>query len=297
MSSSSPATDQAKVGDGPVFVSPDWVRSLDEPPLWLDCRFRLDDPQAGRRLFEAGHIPGARFADLDQDLADLSRGRGRHPLPAPEQFVQRCESWGVGDGPVVVYDDVSGAMAARAWWMLRWLDHKLTYILDGGLTAWTEAGGALSTEASGPGTARGEFRPVPGSMLVTSEQEVQSMVRAAADGEPSAMVLLDARAADRFRGEQEPIDPIAGHIPGAANRPFGDSLRDGTLADEPALRALWQQTLDGADPGQVSHMCGSGVTACFNLACMEHLGLAGSRLYVGSWSEWIADSDNPVAGG
>ncbi|MEM7708197.1 MAG: sulfurtransferase [Pseudomonadota bacterium] len=297
MSSSNPSPPSESASNTPVFVSPAWAMELASPPLWLDCRFRLDDPHAGRQLFAAGHIAGARFADLDQDLADHSGGRGRHPLPAPEDFAQRCQAWGVGAGPVVVYDDVSGAMAARAWWMLRWLGHDQVYILDGGLAAWEAAGGAMSTDEAGPVEASDTPGPFSGSMPMVTEQQVQALINGNEAAVEGGLMLLDARAADRFRGEQEPIDPIAGHVPGAVNRPFADSLADERLADEVALRALWQDTLGNVAPDQVTHMCGSGVTACFNLACMEHLGLTGSRLYVGSWSEWIANPDNPLAGG
>ncbi len=281
-----------------VFVSPAKVMSgaLGDcaQPILLDCRSRIGQADEGRRLFDQEHIAGARFADLDQDLANLALGAGRHPLPRAKDFISACESWGIGSGsstPVVVYDDMSGAIAARAWWMLRWIGVREAYILDGGIDAWRAAGGAMSQANDEPQPRVTQPATAAGHMPVMSVDELQGWITG------DHRLLLDARAGDRFRGEVEPIDPVAGHVPGASNRPFSESLENGVLMAEESLRGSWQQTLGATSPDQVVHMCGSGVTACFNLACMEHLGLSGSSLYVGSWSEWISNPANNVATG
>lgn len=255
-------------------------------PVILDCRSRLGEPGAGRQMYQEGHIDGAQFADLEADLADLALGPGRHPLPKPDAFVMAVRRWGISDTPVVVYDDMSGAMAARAWWMLRWIGVTEVSILDGGFDAWCQAGGSVSQNVPKPPAST--LVPVHNSMPVASGEHITRWVASPQDNLETRL-LLDARAGERFRGEVEPIDQRAGHVPGATSRPFADSLSDGVLLDHDALRKSWQYTLGDVPPQQVTHMCGSGVTACFNLACMEHVGLPGSRLYVDSWSGWIAD--------
>ncbi len=255
-------------------------------PVILDCRSRLGEPNTGRQLYLDSHIKGAQFADLETDLANLALGSGRHPLPKVEDFIGAVRGWGVRDTPVVVYDDMSGAIAARAWWMLRWIGLSEVFILDGGLQAWQQFDGLLCQEVSTPSPSR--LTPIPNSMPVVSGQQIRQWVDGAS-GNTRRHLLLDARAGERFRGEVEPIDRRAGHVPGATSRPFADSLNDGHLLDYDTLLRSWQDILGEVPSEQVTHMCGSGVTACFNLACMEHLNKSGSSLYVDSWSGWISD--------
>ena len=259
----------------------------------FDCRFDLADTGYGRRVYEEGHITGAHFLDLDQDLSSpITAESGRHPLPAPEQLLHHLLVCGVTPSTqVVVYDDAGGAMAARAWWLLRWLGHKAVAVLDGGFPSWQAAGfpttsgadtdsGALSPPAAG--TARPDPDQVVDSSAVLSNIEKKSFT------------LVDARANARFVGEVEPVDPVAGHIPGALNRPLTDNLQQGFFKSANDLRHEWQTVIDGIDPESIVHMCGSGVTACHNQLAMEIAGLHGSRVYPGSWSEWIRDPQRPV---
>lgn len=269
-----------------VFLSAAQAQALSSP-VWLDCRFRLDDPAAGRRLYETAHVPGAIYAHLDEDLADLSAGPGRHPLPNPAAFHARLDHWGVSGRPLIVYDDVSGAMAARAWWLARWAGHREVYILNGGYAAWQAAGFEVSAASNPPTPAAGSWT----SDQLPQAQEAQ-VRRGLANG---AAAVVDARASARFLGHVEPIDPVAGHIPGAQNVPFEANLdSSGYLRPTSELRSLWRDAMREFAPTDVIHMCGSGVTACFNLAVLEHLELCGSRLFVASWSGWIADPNNPV---
>ncbi|WP_207062969.1 sulfurtransferase [Motiliproteus sp. SC1-56] len=262
-------------------------------PGWvvLDCRFTLGDPDAGFQAYRAGHIPGARYAHLETDLSGPVAGdTGRHPLPAPAVLARRLGAWGIDRvSQVVVYDDVGGAMAARAWWLLRWLGHERVALLDGGLMAWQRAGGALGQEA--PAVAPARFDAEPGRCETVDTQALASQLSAFAGR------LVDARAAARFRGEQEPIDPVAGHVPGALNRPFQDNLDGGYFKPAATLRQEWQALLDGQAPEAMVMMCGSGVTACHHLLALEVAGLGGAQLYPGSWSEWIRDRARPVATG
>lgn len=263
------------------------------PPDWLviDCRFALTDPAWGESAYCRGHIPGAHFAHLDKHLCGaVARDSGRHPLPDWTQFAERLGQWGLHpETQVVVYDQDSGAYAARLWWMLRAVGHEYVALLDGGWAAWLRAGGAV--ELPVPPLRSGRYEARPGSGWVTGAR----LLRELASGD---CILVDGRSAERFRGEQEPIDPVAGHVPGALNRPYTDNLaRDGTFMGAARLRSQWAALLNGRTPGAVVHMCGSGVTACHNLLAMEVAGLSGSRLYAGSWSEWIADVTRPVAVG
>lgn len=260
----------------------------------LDCRFALDDPAYGRRSYLEGHIPGACFADLEEDLSGpIVKGvTGRHPLPDPARLNQRLRDWGLRAGSqVVLYDDGPGAFAAHAWWLLLWLGKRDgLYLLDGGLKAWREAGLALD---------RRQPTPIPGdfagqtdaSLLLDAEQLTRRL--GSAD-----LTLLDARALPRFRGEVEPLDPVAGHIPGAQCAAFTDNLEaDGYFLPAEQLRARFD-ALRGARPAQgLVTYCGSGVTACHNLFALSLAGYPLAPLYAGSWSEWITDPRRPVATG
>jgi len=258
----------------------------------FDCRFDLARPAYGRAAYGEEHLPGAVFADLNTDLsAPATATSGRHPLPAPEVFAARLRAWGVNaDSRVVAYDDNSGAYAARLWWMLRWLGHDDVAVLDGGMRRWLQLGLPLTEDVPAP--TPGDFiaRPRPG-MVVSAP----AVLTAAPD--PRARVL-DARAPERFRGEVEPIDKVAGHIPGARNHPFGMSLdSQGRFLPPQALRDAFAASLDGVAPESTIVYCGSGVTACHMLLSLEHAGLTGARLYPGSWSEWSGDPSRPVATG
>lgn len=268
------------------------ARHLDDP-AWIafDCRHDLLDPAAGERAYAAGHIPGAIHLHLERDLSGAKTGcNGRHPLPDPEAFAERLGRLGVGEGmQVVAYDGGPGPFAARLWWMLRWMGHEAVAVLDGGYARWVAEGRPTSTESRARPPAR--FVRRPGAAPVDAAYVEAHL------GDP-AVRLLDARSPERFRGENETLDPVAGHIPGAVNRYFMENLGpDGRFKPAAELRQAFSSLLRGADPGAVVHQCGSGVTACHNLLAMEVAGLAGSRLYPGSWSEWCADPARPVARG
>ena len=255
----------------------------------VDCRASLQNPAAGREAYVKAHLPGARFADLLSDLSGpITLGKtGRHPLPELPQFVSKLRRWGIAaTSQVVVYDDAGGAFAARLWWMLRYLGHEAVALLDGGFQAWVAEG--RPTTADFPTVAHSHFAPnLRPELLVTSaELEVPQSV---------ARRLFDARAPERFRGEVEPIDPVAGHIPGAVNLPFADNLRDGRFRPPAELRQRFAHALDGSAPEQAIVYCGSGVTACHDIVAFAHAGLPLPRLYAGSWSEWITDPARPIA--
>ncbi|MGH3413927.1 MAG: sulfurtransferase [Marmoricola sp.] len=244
----------------------------------LDVRYRMGGP-SGAPEYAAGHIPGAAYVDLDTELADPPGPCGRHPLPEPERFVAAMRRAGVsGDRPVVVYDDWQGRAAARCWWLLRHHGHPDVRVLDGGLAAWRAAGGP---EAAGEEKAEaGDFTGAPGQLPTVGAGGVPGFVG----------TLVDARAPERYRGEVEPVDPVAGHIPGAVNVPTGANLReDGTFRPAEELRALYPD-------GPVAAYCGSGVTATHDLLALASAGIEGT-LYPGSWSEWVADGSRPVARG
>ena len=259
----------------------------------LDCRFDLAAPGAGRQAYLREHIRGARYADLNRDLSGpVTSSSGRHPLPAPDLIAARLGELGVGDASqVIAYDEANGAFAARAWWLLRWLGHAKVAVLDGGFRAWIAAGGALdSGEPQGGAVQR--FTPRIDHQAVLSTVE---LIEALKD---QRRLLVDARAEERFTGAVEPLDPVAGHVPGAINHPFAANLSaDGRFLPPDELERRWLARLAGAEPAKVIAMCGSGVTACHNLLALELAGLNGAKLYAGSWSEWIRDPKRPVTRG
>lgn len=262
---------------------PDWVV--------FDCRFDLADSAFGRQAYAASHVPGAFFLDLDEDLSGSKTGtNGRHPLPDPAQLAARLEACGVGNHTqVVAYDDAGGMFAARLWWLLRWLGHHRVAVLDGGLHAWLAAGQALDEALPEP-------RAATYALALRPDRVDAQYVRQHLD-QPD-MVLIDARSPDRFRGENEMLDPVGGHIPGAINRFFRDNFdAHGCFKQASVLREEFGALIGAHSPRQVVHQCGSGVTACVNVLAMEAAGLSGSRLYAGSWSEWCADPSRPLARG
>lgn len=258
--------------------------------LVVDCRFNLADTEYGRRVYAQGHIPGAHYLHLDDDLSSpITPDSGRHPLPDVEKLAATLRALGLRNNTqVVVYDDNGGAMAGRLWWLLRWMGHQAVAVLDGGWQAWQQQQGTLSPDPPKI-LAEGNFQPQLQSGFTVTALDLRQA--------NSPWQLVDARAAERFRGEMEPIDPIAGHIPGALNRPLTDNLQNGYFKSAGQLRAEWEQVLQGYNLAQIVHMCGSGVTACHNQLAMEVAGLSGTRLYPGSWSEWIRDPQRPIAKG
>ena len=261
----------------------------------LDCRFDLAKPDAGRRAFADAHIPGARHADLNRDLsAPVTADTGRHPLPEPAALQRFFAAQGIGDDTqVVVYDEANGSFAARAWWLLRWLGHANVAVLDGGFKAWTAGGGAVqSGDSAAAAVSAGRFTLRPHPEFVVSADEVQAALS------ERRRLLVDARAPERFAGSVEPLDAVAGHVPGAVNHPFAGNLgADGRFLAPEELRRRWLERLGTAPAHEAILMCGSGVTACHNLLAMEVAGLPGGKLYAGSWSEWIRDPKRPVARG
>ncbi len=265
--------------------------SLDDPRLRIiDCRFDLMAPQAGRRAWLEAHIPGAVHADLDRDLSGPIRpDTGRHPLPAVERAADAFSRLGVdATMRVVVYDDAGGAIASRAWWLLRWLGHRRATVLDGGLCAWRSR--HLPLESGIRDVGRRIFAATAGSEPVLTSQEIAAQLAANHD-----LALIDARDAVRFRGEAEPIDAKAGHIPGSKNLPYTACLRDdGTWLDAASLRRRLEPLLGGDENVPWAVMCGSGVTACHLVISGLLAGYSEPRVYVGSWSEWIRDPSRPI---
>jgi thiosulfate/3-mercaptopyruvate sulfurtransferase len=261
-------------------------------PEWrvFDCRHDLKNTEYGRQAYARGHIPGAVFLHLDEDLSGAKTGRnGRHPLPEVAAFAARMSACGVdADTQVVAYDNEGGIFASRLWWMLRWLGHDKVAVLDGGLAGWKRSKRGL--EETVPNIATRAFVPRPRALAVDMGAVAASL------GSPNALIL-DARSPERFRGENETLDPVGGHIPGAVNRFYFENLDDAGCFFKPAaeLRAEFAAVLDGKAPSAVIQQCGSGVTACHNLLAMEVAGFPGSKLYPGSWSEWCADPARPVA--
>ena len=263
----------------------------------IDCRFELARPAWGAGAFAAGHIPNAQYADLDGDLSGTAGARtGRHPLPSSAELGATFGRLGIdGAVQVVAYDQGSGVFAARLWWLLRWLGHERAAVLNGGLAAWERAKLPLSTRAVSRPVRR--FVPQANAGMHVISDEVAAFVASGAlkRGETR---LIDARAADRFAGENETLDAVGGHVPGALNHPYADNLGpDGRFLEVRELHQRWQHTLAGQGAGHAIAMCGSGVSACHNLLALEVAGLPGARLYAGSWSEWIRDPAHATARG
>ena len=257
----------------------------------FDVRHDLMNPEVGREQYAESHLSGASFINIDTDLSGEKTGtNGRHPLPDPDDFQATLGEWGLRPGQqVVVYDSSGGTYAGRLWWMLRWMGHYSVAILDGGFTKWEKEGRPVTAEV--PHFAPSSYRGAPRTMHVDA-RFVQAHL-----GKPEVTVI-DARAAGRFAGVGETIDPVGGHIPGALNRPFTENLtKEGTFKAPEVLAKEFAQLLGNRSPKQIVHQCGSGVSACHNILAMEVAGLAGSRLYPGSWSEWCSDEDRPVATG
>ncbi|WJW76118.1 sulfurtransferase [Thiohalobacter sp. IOR34] len=291
MSSSAPAA-------RPCLISTETLAARldqEEPgPRLVDCRFDLLHTEAGRTAYRQGHLPGAVYAHLDEDLAGpVTPVSGRHPLPDPGRLAQRLADWRIGpDTEVVCYDARDGVFASRLWWLLRWLGHERVAVLDGGLAKWTAEQRPLHRQGDESATS------TPGPALPAAPRPGMTIdsggLGAVLDSD--ALCLIDVRETDRFAGEREPLDPVAGHIPGAVNLPFGKNLdASGCFLPAEALRKMYLRLLDGRAPADAVLMCGSGVSACHSLLAMELAGLPGARLYAGSWSEWIRDPGRPVA--
>ncbi|MEU5542485.1 sulfurtransferase [Streptomyces sioyaensis] len=272
-----------------IITATELASELAQPaaPVLLDVRYQLGGPP-GRPQYEAGHVPGAVYVDLDSELAAPPGPAGRHPLPDLEVFTGAMRAAGVrADRPVVVYDGGQSWAAARAWWLLRWTGHPDVRVLDGGLAAWQASGGALSVDQPAPPT--GDFTPLPGALPVLTADDAAALARRG--------VLLDARAAERYRGEVEPIDPVAGHIPGAVSAPTTDNVAEGsTVFRDASELARRFASLGATADAEVGVYCGSGVSAAHEVLALAVAGVP-AALYVGSWSEWTADPSRPVATG
>ncbi len=275
-----------------TLVSVDALAAHLQDAHWLivDCRFDLAQPAAGESAYRAGHIPGAIYAHLDRDLSSpITERSGRHPLPDPERFAATLSAWGVtADTQVVAYDADNGMYAARLWWLLRWVGHRAVAVLDGGFKAWTAAG--LPTSSEFPARTPSNFQARPDRDMWLDTEQVQERVQQA------DWRLLDARAPERFAGKVEPLDTVAGHVPGARNHPFSTNLTsDARFSAPEELRRRYEQSQAGVADDHTIVMCGSGVTACHLLLAMEVAGKPGARLYAGSWSEWIRNPSRGVA--
>jgi thiosulfate/3-mercaptopyruvate sulfurtransferase len=275
-----------------TLISPTELHSQSSSCVVIDCRFDLADTEAGQRAYLVAHIPQARYAHLDRDLSGPKTAQtGRHPLPESSALARSFGQWGIGaDTQVVAYDSDNGMVAARLWWLLRWLGHERVAVVDGGFKAWQAAG--FPTTAELPRVTSTIFLARPRNDMVVSASDVAQLVTR------TDWRLLDARAPERFRGDVEPIDPIAGHVPGARNHPFAWNLTpNGSFLSTGVLKGKFLNSLDGVRSEQSAVMCGSGVTACQNLLALEVAGLKGAKLYAGSWSEWIRNPARPTQKG
>ncbi len=258
----------------------------------FDCRFSLKDPQGGKNNYLAGHLPRAQFADMDTQLSSaMTATSGRHPLPDPEVFINQLNAWGVSnDTQVVAYDDISGAFAARLWWMMRWVGHNNVAVLNGGMQKWTEQGFSLNQEnVQFPST---DFTGQANEDWLMDIDTVQANL------ENNAITLIDARAADRFTGKDQKTDPVPGHVPGANNLPFGGNLtKDGMMQSPEVIKERFASVIQDRSLDDVVNMCGSGVTACHNMLAQAVAGMPPTKVFIGSWSQWIKDSSRPVQTG
>lgn len=256
----------------------------------VDCRFSLADPQAGERAYAQAHLPSAAYAHLDRDLSDHAKpGQGRHPWPDAADFTAKLGAWGIGpQTQVVAYDDADGAYAARFWFLLQALGHERVAMLDGGWARWNALGLPAEKEIRAP--ARAQYAAAFDEGRLFDAERVQAHLDAGG-------LLVDARAAERFRGETEPLDRVAGHVPGARNRPYALNLADGRFKPREQLAREFRELLQEQDPRDMVAMCGSGVTACHHLLAMAYAGLPGAKLFTGSWSGWISDPARRVATG
>ncbi len=277
-----------------TLVSTEQLAAQLDNPNWVvfDCRFTLTDPFAGRSAYATSHIAGARYADLDKDLSSpIAAHSGRHPLPDAQILCDKLGKWGVGSKTqVVVYDDSYGSMAVRLWWLLRWLGHERVALLDGGLPKWVRGKHPVSDALP---AITPQIFPCALNPALGVDTATVNTIRLSTNHR-----LIDARPEQRFTGEREPLDTVAGHIPGAVNWVFEENLDfDGTYLPPEELRENYLRLMKGVAPQHVIHSCGSGVTASHNILAMEIAGLTGSRLYPGSWSEWITDPTRPIATG
>lgn len=277
-----------------TLVSTEQLAQHLDDPNWIvfDCRFTLTDGEAGRKAYQRGHIPGSRYAHLDDDLsAPITPTSGRHPLPDPLLLAEKLGNWGVDNTKqVVVYDDSFGSMAVRMWWLLRWLGHDAVALLDGGLPSWMRQ--KLPTDIELPAIQPARFVPELRNSLCADAAEVEQA------RQDQSRLVVDARPEERFSGMREPLDAVAGHIPGSINWTFEENIAmDGRYLPADELREAYLALLNGIPPEQVIHSCGSGVTASHNILAMEIAGLPSGKLYPGSWSEWITDPARPVATG
>ena len=273
------------------LINPDDLYNNLKTPNWviIDCHFELDDPDAGIRAYQQKHIPGAIYAHLDDDLSgSVVPGKtGRHPLPEVDTLTERFSTWGIDEETqVVVYDNRGGAIAARLWWMLRWLGHDSVALLNGGLSAWTEAGYRVESSIT---------KPAPRTFHPKINTEMLAHLDTIANNRQASLLLVDSRTPERYRGEGETIDPVAGHIPGAINVYCMDNLDlSQTFLPKEELQERFLDLLREHPPEEIVFYCGSGVTAAHNILAMFHAGLGMGRLYPGSWSEWITDSNRPI---
>jgi thiosulfate/3-mercaptopyruvate sulfurtransferase len=277
-----------------TLVSTDTLNQQLNNSNWviIDCRFSLADTEAGAKAYRHGHIPNARYAHLDKDLSSaITDFTGRHPLPNFSLLAKKLGDWGINNNSqVVAYDDAGGAFAGRLWWLLKCMGHDKVAVLNGGIKQWQKQGLPITTTL--PTVKPATFRPYVNETAWLNALQVQNNLA------QRAICLIDARTPERYRGEQEPIDPVAGHIPGALNRAFQLNLdSNGLFLPAEQLREQFKRLIGTTAPEQVVHYCGSGVTACHNLLAMEHAGLTGSKLYAGSWSEWIRNKNRTVAKG
>lgn len=275
-----------------TLISPAELQQNYQARSWVivDCRFDLRDTTAGRRAYESGHIPGAVYAHLDDDLSGkiIPGQTGRHPLPTLEEAVAIFSLWGIDQSvQVVAYDGKGGGIASRLWWMLRWLGHRQVAVLDGGWQAWQAAAYPVSDRPSSVRPRSFEAKAESGSIM--DAKQVNTIK------DSSDFILVDSRTPERYCGEVEPIDPVAGHIPGAINLPFPENLEEGKFLPAADLKARFESVMEDKSPEKMVFYCGSGVTACHNLLAFAHAGLGDAVLYPGSWSEWITDEKREVA--